>query len=51
MIFAQVGPRCRLTQCNAGFQCEETCSKLEGYECTGKFANIEHKYYKDKYNL
>eukprot|EP00112_Aurelia_sp_Birch-Aquarium-sp1_P019496 Seg483.2 transcript_id=Seg483.2/GoldUCD/mRNA.D3Y31 product=Fibropellin-3 protein_id=Seg483.2/GoldUCD/D3Y31 len=30
---SQVGPRCNLVTCSAGYQCVETCSKLLGYEC------------------
>ncbi|XP_065070650.1 fibropellin-1-like isoform X7 [Rhopilema esculentum] len=30
---AQVGPRCRLTNCDPGYFCSEACSKLTGYEC------------------
>ena len=37
MLFPQVGPRCRLTSCDPGLKCNETCNNPQGYECIGKF--------------
>eukprot|EP00795_Rhopilema_esculentum_P000383 gene383-10047_t len=31
----QIGPRCRLVACDAGFACHESCSVIAGYECKG----------------
>ena len=33
--FHQVGPRCHLGNCAAGYRCIETCSNLNGFDCVG----------------
>eukprot|EP00795_Rhopilema_esculentum_P011500 gene11500-21717_t len=41
---AQVGPRCRLTNCDPGYFCSEACSKLTGYECLASGASCRALY-------
>eukprot|EP00794_Sanderia_malayensis_P002969 gene2969-3422_t len=39
----QETPRCRLTKCNLGYECKETCLGDKGYECTGKRLQVYNR--------